>query len=355
MEDLRKLVAEAIAGAEREHGLDWRSSYSHLALSSDGVLDVELSRGEVLRAVLERFGETASRREGAAGETVVGVFGKAARLRLLGAERGRLLWATSSVADVRREPAHSAELLTQLVMGETARPLKTHGDWHLVRLADDYHGWIRSWYVRDAEERVVESYAAAANAIVDANVGYVYSEPDARSVPVSDVVAGVRLAAGDPESGFRKVSLPGGRAGFMPAGDLAAPPDGPPDRGRLVARAARFLGIPYLWGGTSAKGFDCSGLVKRVFLMEGVSLPRDSDRQALRGTLVERGEMCRAAPGDLLFFGEGGAVTHVAIHLGEGSFIHAYGEVRINSLSSADDRYDERLARIFLHGRSVIP
>ena len=355
MENLRKLAAETIAGAERELGLDWRSSYSHLALSVDGVLDVELSREEVFRSVAKRLGRAVSRHEGAAVEVVLDVFGSAARLRLLGAERGRLLWATSSVADVRREPAHSAELLTQLVMGETARPLKTLGDWHLVRLADDYHGWIRSWYVRDAGERDIESYEASTNSIVDANVGYVYSEPDARSVPVADVVAGVRLEAGELERGFRRVLLPGGRSGFMPASDLAAPPQGPPDRGRLVARAKRFLGIPYLWGGTSAKGFDCSGLVKRVYLTEGVFLPRDSDRQALSGTFVERGEMSRAAPGDLLFFGEGGAVSHVAIHLGLGSFIHAYGEVRINSLSSGDERYDERLAGIFLYGRAVIP
>lgn len=356
MENVRKLVAETIAGAERELGLDWRSSYSNVALSGEGVLAVELSREEVYRAAVVRLGGPAVRPGGAAGETVLDLLGFTARLRFLGPERGRLLWATSSVADVRREPAHSAELLTQLIMGETARPLKTQGDWHLVRLADDYHGWIRSWYVREADEGAIESYASAANAVVDANVGYVLSEPDERSVPVSDVVSGVRLPAGAPRRGFRRVELPGGKAGFMREGDLAEPPArGSPDRGRIVERAKRFLGIPYLWGGTSAKGFDCSGLVKRVYLMEGVHLPRDSDRQALVGSLIPAGEVNRSSPGDLLFFGEGGRVSHVAVHLGARSFIHACGEVRINGLAPGDERYDERLAGIFLFARSVVP
>ena len=355
MEEALTRVAEVVADSQRRLGLDWRSSYSKIAACGSEAIDVELSREEVFRAVAEGLGGAEARGEAGAGEVSLSLSGVSVRLRLLGAERGRLLWTTSSVADVRRQSAHSAELVSQLIMGETARALRTEGDWHLVRLADDYHGWIRSWCVRDVDESAVGAYAAAAYAVVVASVGYVYSEPDEQSVPVADVVAGVVLAAGRAERGFRRVALPGGRSGFLRESDIASPPCGPPDRSRIVERAGRFLGIPYLWGGTTAKGFDCSGLVKRVFAMEGVALPRDSDRQALVGSLIPREDVRRARPGDLLFFGEGGTVSHVAIHAGGGAFIHSHGEVRITSLAPGDERYEEKFARIVLFGRSVIP
>jgi len=255
---------------------------------------------------------------------------------------------------VRREPTHAAELLTQLIMGETAEALKTEGDWFLVRLPDGYHGWIRSWYVRDESRAEIDAYGERAHSLVVANVGYVLSAADEKSLPVSDIVAGTWIAADHGEGGYRRVTLPGGREGFMREGELVDGAAPSPDRRRLAERSLRFLGIPYLWGGTTPKGFDCSGLVKRVFLMEGMVLPRDSDRQALVGAVIPKERSEDILPGDLLFFGEGGKVSHVAIYLGHTTFIHASGEVRINSLSKRDSRYDERLARTLLFARSVL-
>jgi hypothetical protein len=240
-------------------------------------------------------------------------------------------------------------------MGEAAELLKTEGDWHLVRLGDGYHGWIRSWYVRETDVNDLAEYRGAARALVTANIGYVISEPDERSLPVSEVVAGTRLMAAQARGAYRAVTLPGGKSGFI-RGDLLADIGGEqkPDRVRIVERSTRFLGIPYLWGGTTPKGFDCSGLVQRVFLMEGVSLPRDSDRQALVGAFIPKGSIESLVPGDLVFFGEGGKVGHVAISMGGGRFIHAYGEVRINSLLPSDERFDERFLKILLFGRAVL-
>jgi cell wall-associated NlpC family hydrolase len=85
----------------------------------------------------------------------------------------------------------------------------------------------------------------------------------------------------------------------------------------LIATAESFLGIPYLWGGTSAHGIDCSGLTQRVYFLNGVGLDRDADQQALGGRPVDV-----ARPGDLFFFGKE-RVTHTAIATGERTFIHA--------------------------------
>lgn len=277
------------------------------------------------------------------------------RIRLLAPGADRQLWVTSSVADVRREGAHSAELLTQLIMGDAARALKEEGDWRFVRLPDDYHGWIRSWYVREADAREIASYDGAARFVVAANVGYVLSAAEEGSLPVSEAVAGTRIVAGPPAAGYRAVTLPGGKSGFMREELLAERSEREePDRRRLVGRATRFIGIPYLWGGTTPKGFDCSGLVQRVFSMEGISLPRDADMQALVGDLIPKEDAGSLAPGDLLFFGEGTRVTHVAISMGEGLYIHSSGEVRISSLLPGDERYEEKFSKILLFAKSVL-
>jgi cell wall-associated NlpC family hydrolase len=354
MEDLLKRALEAVAAAESALGLDWRQSFSRASTVGPGHFEVELSRGEVLRALpgyLENVpGGSFS------GETGVLTSQDAAvRFHLLEPQPGRRLWTVSSVADVRREPAHAAELLSQLIMGEAAEALKTEGDWFLARLPDEYHGWIRSWYVSDVTRHEIDNYAAAASSLVTTNVAYVLSTPDEKSLPVSDIVAGTRVAAGETAGDFREVTLPGGKQGFMRSRDLApaerSAQNVSPDR--LAERALKFLGIPYLWGGTTPKGFDCSGLVKRVFLMEGISLPRDSDQQAKVGTSIPKERLEDMAVGDLLFFGEGGKVSHVALHLGGGRFVHAYGEVKINSLAKDDPAYDEKLARSFLFGRRI--
>ncbi len=355
MDNALQRLCEAVSAAESACGLDWRRSYSKLVPLETGAFELELSRDEVLRALpdrlagfaLERDEEGRARRASSSGTTV--------RFTLLAPGTARPLWVTSSVADVRREGAHAAELLTQLVMGDAAYPLKAEGDWHFVRLGDDYHGWVRSWYVRATDAGEIAAYTAAANAVVAANVAYVLSAPSEGSLPVSEAVAGTRIVAGPPADGYRAVSLPGGKSGFMREDLLAERPgSGAPDRERLVERAKRFVGIPYLWGGTTPKGFDCSGLVQRVFLMEGISLPRDSDMQALVGDPVPKEDVARLAPGDLLFFGEGGRVTHVAISMGGDLFIHSSGEVRINSLRTGDERFDEKFSKILLFARDVL-
>jgi cell wall-associated NlpC family hydrolase len=355
MSDELKSLYETVASIEKECGLDWRFSYTKLTNPKATVYEIELSCEDVWRGVAGRLeGFSLKKTEGRSTE-LVSQAGLTVRLTHLAAGMDRPLWVVSSVADVRREGAHSSELLTQLIMGEVAYPLKAEGDWFLVRLPDGYQGWIRSWYVRETDAAEIASYGAAARHIVEGNVGYITSGPEERSLPVSEAVAGTRLIASSPSAGYHSVKLPGGKSGFLRSELLAdAPEHLEPDRARLVERAKRFLGIPYLWGGTTPKGFDCSGLVKRVFLMEGVSLPRDSDLQALVGVPVPKERLLGPASGDLLFFGDGSKVGHVAISLGTGLFIHAYGEVRINSLVPGDERYDEKFAKIFLFARSVL-
>ncbi len=325
-------INEEIARAVERLGFDWRTSWSKVVPDSSGKLHVSVSRREIYEELQPRAG---------------------VEIELAGSSQANILWSVSSVVDVRRDPEHSSELLTQAIMGEMMVRLDIRGDWYLVMLDDGYHGWVPSWNVGEFPRGTVESYGRRAGSMVSASVAYVLAEPKAGSLPVSDITAGSRVVTGDIVDGYVGVELPGGRTGFLEDGSLEALPGGPAARGAVLDRARRFLGIPYIWGGTSAKGFDCSGLVKRVFRMEGVETPRDADQQSATGSPVEAasGMIPEAA---LLFFGEGGRITHVAISLGEGRFIHSYGDVRINSLFESDPAYEEKLARIFLFARDLL-
>ncbi|MCK4538211.1 MAG: C40 family peptidase [Candidatus Krumholzibacteria bacterium] len=354
MKRLLEILIDNLARSRDELGFDWRTCWSRVTPESDGRVVVDVSRPEqleVLESVSVDFGvmgkspgELVMRSRG--GVEVIG--------RVAGASSGTVLWVVSSVADLRREPEHSAELLTQAIMGETLILLETRGDWFFVMTDDHYHGWIRSWYVSETSVEAVRLFAERADARVEASVAYVLSSPEETSIPVTDVTAGTRVKVELRKNGFATVQLPGGKSGFLKDDALIDPVCSKDRRSRIVERVGHFAGIPYIWGGTSAKGFDCSGLVKRVFEMEGVDLPRDADQQSVLGRMIPYEDLGAALPGDLLFFGEGGKITHVSIALGKGRFVHAYGDVRFNSYLPDDSLYEEKLAGKLLFGRSII-
>jgi len=126
----------------------------------------------------------------------------------------------------------------------------------------------------------------------------------------------------------------------------------------LVKTAMAFNGIPYMWGGTSSKAIDCSGLVTNVYFMNGIQLPRDADQQTFCGKVVSTEYSPDGLEtGDLLFFGKKATdatpedVTHVAMYLGNGEFIHSAGfreRVSINSMDPEAGNFIENYPDIFI-------
>ncbi len=157
--------------------------------------------------------------------------------------------------------------------------------------------------------------------------------------------------------GMVAVVLPAGGRVHLPPDSVAIAHDTPGTTEAALATAHSLMGTPYVWGGRSLEGIDCSGLVQTSFRTVGISLPRDSDQQALVGTLTgtrwHRGSMQR---GDTVYFvGRGGTISHTGIYLGDGKYIEAAGPgVQITSLKEGDENYSERRARTFVFSKRFI-
>jgi len=273
------------------------------------------------------------------------------------------LIGASSVADVRRHPAHTAELVTQIVYGDAVTPLKTEGDWYLVRVDDGYIGWIRSWHLYELSVGEQESYKTRAAHRVATNHAVVLQSPEVDSLPVTDLVIGTPLQAGEcGKRGWRTVRMPDGKEGFIMSRSIEKIPSGKRiSRDKLSSTGMRFLGIPYIWGGSTPKGFDCSGLIQRIFRLNGRLIPRDTDQQARVGLEKLAGPADPAAAraglctGDLIFFGKKSQkISHVAMMLTEGLFLHAYGQVRVGSLDPQSHLFDAALVRDWKISRDIV-
>jgi gamma-D-glutamyl-L-lysine dipeptidyl-peptidase len=134
----------------------------------------------------------------------------------------------------------------------------------------------------------------------------------------------------------------------------------------IINSAKSMMGLPYLWGGTSVKGVDCSGFTKTSFYMNGYVIPRDASQQVLAGDEVQivdqNGKFSEALalknlkPADLLFFagGKTSRITHVALYIGNGEFIHSAGNVRINSMLKNANNYDDFQTRTLVSAKRYI-
>lgn len=269
------------------------------------------------------------------------------------------LWALPRItaASLRTAPRHAAEMATQALMGMPLRVLeRTNSEWTLVQTPDGYIAYSPASSLHELSDSAMNAWREAPRMVVTAPYQVrAYTSPKANGLRdvVSDLVLGniVRPTMSGKKNGRVEVELPDGRKGWVDAVALTeisswASQEFNPDV--VLDVAYSMEGTPYLWGGTSTKAIDCSGLAKTGYLANGIILRRDASQQALTGKRIEAADWRDCQAGDLLFFGNAttGRVTHVAIYDADGNYVHSSGRVKRNSVDPASPDY---LTTHFLH------
>ena len=249
------------------------------------------------------------------------------------------------VANLRREPRHGAELVDQTIMGTKLKILKRQGGWVYVQTPYRYLGWMTLESATVMTSGQLKAWETLPKIQVQSVWSGVYEAKHPNSLKLSDLSMNAILAMLETAGDWVLAQLPDGRTGYIPGADVGNPVIAAtqiPDGWQVVNTASKFHGIPYLWGGNSSRGLDCSGYTQTVYAANGYQLPRDANMQVEGGMDVPiDSTFSQVVPGDLLFFGENDRITHVAISLGGPKFIHASTYVMMNSLSPGDSDYNE--------------
>ncbi|MDE7407071.1 MAG: C40 family peptidase [Muribaculaceae bacterium] len=245
-----------------------------------------------------------------------------------------------SVACMRAEPRHGAEMVSQAIMGTPVRLLEHSGQWWHTESPDGYHGYIIGNSIVELTDSAYDAWRKSPRLVVTTTDEFRLR--DTNGEVVTDVVHGAILEGEYCDSLlWLGCSLPDGRKATVSrqaVADIDSWSRSPLMAETMIGVARELIGVPYLWGGMSVKAMDCSGLVRIALWSVGRIAPRDAAPQAESGIVVSLNE---ALPGDLIFFGDsiGARVDHVGIYEGNGMFLHCSGRVRRNSLDVASPQY----------------
>lgn len=304
----------------------------------------------------------------------------------------RMAVVETSTCYMRLKPDYESALETQELMGTVVEIVGESGYWREIVSPQPYQAWTTEKTLVEMSEEQIKAYEEAPKYMFTGLYGHIYSEPSEKAATICDLVGGdvmkvvLRQKANDSGKAVTKgrwaqVMLPSGRTGWVRKADVRELGErtnirkGDTAEGlvneeqieAVIAEAEKLLGVPYLWGGMSAKGVDCSGLVRISFIMNDILLPRNASQMIYCGREIEISpltslgrndrevalEMTKYLQrGDLVFFGTPATeekprrVTHVGIYLGNNKIIHSSHLVRINSLIPGDPDYYENAHKL---------
>lgn len=240
-----------------------------------------------------------------------------ASIRVLNAETHERAHVATNLTGLYEKPTFGMPLSSELYYGTELEVLDEKGRWVLTRQQDGYLGWAYCPYIG-------EGPAPVATHLVLAPSVELYAKPNHESEVITRVVSGTGVIVEKTLDGWSSVSA--NKAGWIPTTHLRPlavfPKTSEEQSKTLIQDSMRMMGVPYLWGGTSGNGIDCSGFARLLHRWIGVEIPRDADMQHAVAEPIEP----PFEIGDLLFFGESDSdrnITHVGISLGGWKMIHS--------------------------------
>ena len=214
-----------------------------------------------------------------------------------------------SIVPLRAEPKNISEQTSQLLYGEFFTILELQKSWSKIQNdGDGYEGWINNKHFLFIEKSIFQKLQATKKKYAGDLVDFIWKDNDILfPVPIGSLVSSAQILGHRFEGKELNETNP---------------------KSKLVSTALHYLNSPYLWGGKSPFGIDCSGFVQCVYQLHGIQLPRDAYLQAAQGEAL--GFIDESEPGDLAFFDNNdGKITHVGIIMPDYHIIHAFGQVRI--------------------------
>jgi hypothetical protein len=357
-----KKIKELVQHFRKQYAPDARSAIFSLQQDAQGAFYVETTDREAAQKFSSRISE-------------LNLLTKIALRTLPGKELGEQLHAITnvSVVNLRTNPNHAAEMATQTLLGTPLEVLKQKNGFYFVRTPEGYLAWVDAAGIARKTKSEINDWQQQEKLLFTSDFGHGYQKPDRQSDRISDLVLGNILVKIGEKGAYYQVLYPDQRTAYVLKSEMT-PFSGwlqktNPLAPNLIQTAKKMLGVPYLWGGTSIKGVDCSGFTKTIYYMNGLVIPRDASQQVLSGTevsILQNGHfdlslgLKNLKPGDLLFFASDkdksphARITHVGMYLGEGKFIHAAGKVRINSFNPNDSDFDDFNTRTLVAARQYL-
>lgn len=250
--------------------------------------------------------------------------------------------------------------VTQARMGDILRILKEDEGWYLCQMDDRYLGWVSSAGVWVTGDDPTQSFFSGEVALVTSKMTAAYRDTGEVQAFTQNLVQGTVLPLVSTDNDWASLALPGGGVvkarlrdlnRFQSYSEVFSEKKGVQG---VLETAREYLGLPYLWGGCTAYGFDCSGFTQFCLKHNGYRIRRDADMQYEEGEIVE--DRANLLPGDLVFFQtyrEG--ASHVGFYLGDSRYVHSGSNgVAVNSFDPSHDDYSANLDKKYLGARRII-